>query len=401
MEKLEIFKLLLDKNNFNEYRHKLDKAIFPEILWDLVDALYEAHTYTTTDVTLRDVWNVYLTANPTLTTAKQNVVKDILAKINEVESITPEIASHVVAKAMIELKATTIAQKALEIAHGKHEDWSELQRLLDTDVVQDDISLVTTDLSDLNSDISRTYKWRFNLAQLNEFVGPIGPEVFAVLAGPVNSGKSLMAINFVFGPGGFAEQGAKCLYIGNEESLKRTMMRGACCYTGMTKDEIAKDTETAQEQFNHIKDNVYLIDDISMNFNKLNHIVNKLKPDIVVMDMLDKVSITGSFQRGDEKLARIYEQARELAKKHQCAVFGLSQTNAETFGKLVIGQNELANSRVDKAANADLVLTLGQLPSGAEEDNLFRQIYIAKSKLEGNDKKVNCRIIPKLSRLVA
>ncbi len=399
MEKIELFKLLLKKDNYINYRHKLDKEIFPEALQDLYESLEAAHAKTQLDISCRDVWYIHTIRNPTLTEANKNVIKDILGNIAKADEVDANIVEEVVNRALIELKATRIARAALEIAQGKSDDFVHLESLISQDVTKEDIALVTTDIAELSKDIQATYKWRFNLPRLDEAVGPIGPEVFAIFAGPVNSGKSLMGISFTFGPGGFAEQGAKCLYIGNEESLKRTMMRGISAYTGMTKDEIWNAPQEAQQRFNKIRENVYLIDDVTMNFNKLAYIMQKLQPDIVILDMLDKVRITGSFQRGDEKLAKIYEMAREYAKKYKCAVIGLSQTNGDTFGQLIIDQNQLAGSRVDKAANCDLMLTLGQLPSN-EENNNFRRIHVAKSKLEGNAAKIDCAIQPHLSRLV-
>jgi len=400
MEKIELFKLLLKKEYFKEYEGVLDEAIFPELLQDLYESLVLAQSKTNYDITCKDIWYTHCEMYPALTESKKNVIKELLAKVNDSEDLTPEIATSAIESALKEQKATRIANAALDIAHGRAEDFDEIQRILDKEEYTHDIELVSTDVEELIDDLSATYKWRFSLPELNERVGPIGPEVFTVLAGPVNSGKSLMGISFVFSPGGFADQGAKCLYIGNEESLKRTMVRGICCYTGMNRDEIAHEPEKAQEKFNEIRENIYVIDDVTMTFPQLVKTVEKMQPDIVVVDMLDKVSISGTFQRDDERLGKIYEQARELAKVNQCAVFGLSQTNAETFGKLTIEQHQMTGSRVHKAANADLVLTLGSHGVDADVDNNLRRIFVAKSKLKGNGARIECKIDPELSRLL-
>lgn len=399
-EKIEIFKLLLSKDYYNNFRHKLDPEIFPEALQDLYESLIECHATAKGDITARELYAMHQTRHKTLTDANKNVIIEIIRQINEVPIPDKDIAEVLITRALVELKATRIARAALQIAQGNNEDFSEIQRLIDDQSATSDIEEVTNNIEELLEDIQKTYKWEFNLPELNSKVGKIGPEVFAILAGPVNSGKSLMGINFVFGPGGFAEQGAMCLYIGNEESLKRTMLRGISCYTGLTRQELWDNMKQAQEQFNKIAANIKVIDDISMTFSKLEYLTKKYNPDIIVVDMLDKINVGGGWGKSHEKLALIAERAREHAKKFKCAVFGLSQTNGDTFGQLTIDQNQLAGSRVDKAANADLVLTLGQLPSSDEGGENFRRIFVAKSKLEGNGAKINCQIIPHLSRLV-
>jgi replicative DNA helicase len=399
-DKIDIFKLLLSKEYYNTFRHRLDPEIFPEALQDLYESLIEVHATAKGDVTARELYGIHTTRHKTLTDANKAVIIEIIRQINEVPVPDKDVAEVLISRALVELKATRIARAALAIAQGNTEDFSEIQRLIDDQCSNAEIEEVTNNLQDLLEDIQKTYKWSFNLPELNEKVGKVGPEVFAILAGPVNSGKSLMGINFVFGPDGFADQGAMCLYIGNEESLKRTMLRGISCYTGLTRQELLDNTASAQKQFDKVCKNIKVIDDISMTFSKLEFLTKRFKPDIIVIDMLDKINIGGGWGKSHEKLALIAERAREHAKKFKCTVFGLSQTNGDTFGQLTIDQNQLAGSRVDKAANADLVLTLGSLPSSEEGGENFRRIYVAKSKLEGNGAKINCQILPQLSRLI-
>lgn len=398
MEKTELFKLLLSKEQYANYRHRVVKEIFPEALHDLYESLEEAHKTTDADITCRDVWAIHQIRYPTLTDANKNVIKDILVKVNESQLLDADIQDSVVNRALVELKATKIAQASLEIAQGKKEDFYEIQRLLDDTSDKHDIEAVSTDAVSLTKEIEDSYRWEFNLPELHEKVGKIGPGLI-ILAGPVNSGKSAMGISFTFGPKGFAEQGARCVYVGNEENRKKLMLRGMSCYTGMTRPEIIADPQKAQAIYNAIKDNVIMVQDSITSFSKLEYIINQLKPDILVVDMLDKVKLvsTAKAERYME-LGDIYARAREAGDKYQCAIFGLSQTNGDTFGQLTIDQNQLAGSRVDKAANADLILTLGQL-SSSEEQNNFRRIFVAKTKSEGDKEKINCMIQPHLSRI--
>jgi archaellum biogenesis ATPase FlaH len=400
MEKLEIFKFLLKKEHYSNYRHKITKDIFPEMLHPLYESLEETHSQGSVDVSLRELWAVHLIRYPTLTESKKNVLKSLFSKIHETEELSTELAEFVIDKILTEYKATRIAQAALEIAHGKTDDFSIIQGILDDNSNHHDVEIVTSDVRQLTEEIEASYKWSINLPELENAIGKIGPGLI-ILAGPVNSGKSCMGLSFTYGPNGFAEQGARCVYVGNEENRKRMMLRAISCYTGMSRDEITENPEYAQKVFEKIKGNTMMVLNSVTAFSELTHITHKFKPDCLIVDMLDKVQSSTSY-RSDRhlQLGDIYARARDLADKYQCAIFGLSQTNGDSFGQLVIDQNQLAGSRVDKAANADLILTLGQLPS-SDENNNFRQIYVAKTKSTGDKAKVTCNLIPHLSRIVS
>lgn len=402
MDKAELFKALLRAEVYQEFKHKARKEIFPEQLWDLYEAMEVAHGTSSKDITCKELFAVYEVLNSTVTKSQRNVIIDIVKKINESESLQPDIVAFVLDKALTEVKANAIAQAALEISHGKSVDWEKIRSLLDEDVTKETIQLVSTDLRELFETKKNKFSIRFNIEPLHEATGCAGPGNFIVIAGPVNSGKSALGMHFEFGPGGFLEQNLRCLHVGNEDPMTDIMLRAASCNTGMTQEEMADNMDEALRRFEKVKHNCFPIDDYAMNFTKLSYIAKKLKPDVVVLDMLDKIHVTGDFKRGDEKLGRIYELAREFAKKHQCLVIGLSQTSAESFGKLYYSFDRLANSRVEKAANADKIFLLGSQTNEftGDADKNFRVINIAKSKDLGNGKTINCQIVPQLSRFI-
>jgi len=413
MERLDLFKMLTQKSFWETYNHKLTKELFPEELWDVYDALeatHMVHTENTTHVTLREVWAMYLKSNPNITEAKKAVIKDLFTQLGAIEFLSDSVAADVYVRSMVELKATKIAHAALNIANGSSDDWEKINTLLNDEYFdEEEVSYVSTNIKDLRDNLNSTYKWHFNLAGLDAVVGPIGPELFCVLAGPVNSGKTLMGISFVYGPGGFLEQGAKVLHIGNEENMDRTLLRGVSSYTGFTytggeDSELLdpKNEAKAQVMWDKISRNIYPINAVGMDFVKLSRITRQVKPDIILLDMLDKVHTKGKFNRSDEALGSIYEHARELGKLHKCAVLGVSQTSAESFGKLYYGFDKLAGSRVEKAANADLIFLLGKQMTefDGQGDSPHRVINIAKAKSTANGKIITCSIQPTLSRLV-
>ena len=111
-----------------------------------------------------------------------------------------------------------------------------------------------------------------------------------------------------------------------------------------------------------------------INFTTLN------KPDIVFIDQMDKVKIDGTYTRGDERLKEIYVMGRELAKRHNCLVWAVSQASYEAHEREVIDYSMLDNSRTGKAGEADLIIGIGR-ELGLENNTRF--LTVSKNKING------------------
>ena len=127
------------------------------------------------------------------------------------------------------------------------------------------------------------------------------------------------------------------------------------------------------------------------------------KPDIVVLDMGDKLANMQGHSRVDEALKANVIFARRIAKRHNCAIFYMSQLSAEAEGKIVLNQSMMEGSKTGKAAEADLMLLLAKNPplsDQMEEDNQ-RHINIVKNKLTGWHGIVHCEFDYRTSRYTA
>ena len=127
--------------------------------------------------------------------------------------------------------------------------------------------------------------------------------------------------------------------------------------------------------------------------------VAKEKPDIIVIDQLDKVHVPGNFARTDEKLRAIYMGAREVAKRRNCCLIAISQASADASGKLDITFDMMENSKTGKAAEADVVIGVG-FRNKLDIDQDVRSIAVSKNKITGWHGQIACKIIPQLSRYV-
>jgi replicative DNA helicase len=189
--------------------------------------------------------------------------------------------------------------------------------------------------------------------------------------------------------------------LGNEESTKRTKLRAIQSYTGLTRPEIEFDPVAAVARYSGIKDNLVMKDVQEWDIQKMESYIAKVNPDIVIVDQADKLAVAGNFNAGHERLRELYRRLRETAKKHDCALIGVSQASAEAENRTRLTMTMMEGSRVGKAAEADLIIGIGKLNSGEEDgpDN-SRFLTVMKNKLSGYHGTIPCMMEPEVSRYV-
>lgn len=211
-----------------------------------------------------------------------------------------------------------------------------------------------------------------------------GDHLFMVHNNIVTHNTSLHA-TLVAAPGGFAWQGAKVHVALNEEAARRVARRYLTSATGLTLDAIKDNTSYASTLYEPIKDKLHLFTANGWSINDLDRHLEKHKPDVIIVDMLDKIRSGQSFARKDQELREVYLQSRELAKMHECVFIGFSQLSADAEGITTLSQEMLEESKTGKAAEADLMVLVGKkrIAEGMSEDDPMRYINVAKNKING------------------
>lgn len=211
-----------------------------------------------------------------------------------------------------------------------------------------------------------------------------GDHLFMVHNNIVTHNTSLHA-TLVAAPGGFAWQGAKVHVALNEEAARRVARRYLTSATGLTLDVIKDNPTYASTLYEPIRDKLHLFTANGWSINDLDRHLEKHKPDILIVDMLDKLRSGQTFARRDQELREVYLQARELGKTHECVIMGFSQLSADAEGITTLSQEMLEESKTGKAAEADLMVLVGKkrIAEGMSEDDPMRYINIAKNKING------------------
>ena len=165
----------------------------------------------------------------------------------------------------------------------------------------------------------------------------------------------------------------------------------------MTRDEILENKSSAQIKWSGIKDNLFMFDIVDWSMDDIDAHCEKNKPDIVVIDQLDKINVTGTFARTDEKLRKIYTSVREIAKRRECAVIAISQASADADNRNSISFSQMENSKTGKAAEADLIIGIGR-NANSDTENRIRTLCVSKNKINGYHGEPSCTIRRSISR---
>jgi archaellum biogenesis ATPase FlaH len=403
----ELTQLLLNKEFYEANKHRINRRMFEDSDYEQIyKSILRAHEKSDSDVTLQDVSALYEIDNPSVPRAKKENVRILLRELANRPTLSPAVAEEVLQGAWRQDVGRDIMQLGNDILVGRTQDLAAVKKLVERtkDDFIPDLGIVpcTNDVYELMAMSSEEKRWEFNIRALREKIpGVMGGELLIIFARP-ETGKTAAHVSFCYGPSGFAEQGAKIATFVNEEPSKRTQWRVLSSFVGITKEEIQEDVKFTAQEFLPIKDNCNLFDAHETSIEKLDAFCEIHKPDIVVVDQLDKISINGSFSRTDERLREIYKQARDIAVRHNVAFIAVSQASADAMGKTRLDPSEMEGSKTGKFAEADIIIGIGKHDMSGidEEPDMTRHLTVGKNKVTGWHGTVICEIQPQLSRYV-
>lgn len=399
MEK-ELIKLLLKKDFYTKNKTKVSKELFTNGTGDLYETIRRAHEDSDANLSINEISSLHTDVyNPALTRASKENFINLIKDINSLTEPNETIANNILQSLYKRRLASRIAVLATEIYNGRDADFSEIQKILEEPVSDNDndYSYVTGDIDTLIESLKDNTKFKFNLAPLRDKVNGVGEGNLVIVFARPESGKTAFWVNLVAGIDGFASQGAKVCALINEEPAIRTQMRLINAYTGLTFDEVRADMPLAKEKWAEIRQNINILDTVDWDLEMVDDFVKKEKPDILVIDQLDKVNVKGNFARTDEKLRAIYTGAREIAKRNNCCVIAVSQASADGHGKFNLTFDMMEGSKTGKAAEADVIIGVGYNNSLEDNQNV-RSLAISKNKITGWHGLITCTIQPELSR---
>jgi len=399
-----LLKNLLRNDFYLENKAKLRSSLFDDTVKEVYDTLVTSHDKFEKDITTTELFTFWEATHPTATASWAAEIKDIIGSISVAEPLSDDISTDVIEHLWRQSVGLDIANLGILMSEGEVSAMDRLNALLDrvsAGYLPDNYGdACTDDIYELLACTSNDNRFKFNIETLSRKVYGIGRGEFGVIAAYSNVGKTALAVSLCAAPAGFCQQGAKVVYICNEEISKRTKLRAIGSYTGMTREEIEFDPASAIAKYSGIKDRLLFVDAQGWDVQMLEGYLAKEKPDICMIDMADKIELHGNFNSGHERLRELYYRLRECAKKFDCAVLGNSQCSAEAEGKTRITMSMMEGSKVGKAAESDIMLGIGRINSEEQDNDPARWITIMKNKISGYHGTVQCNLEAEVNRYV-
>ena len=397
----QMLKLLLGKKFYTQYKGQVSRNVFQGSFGSLFETIQKAHEKYDADISVDELYSLHTAIyNPALTRSAKEQFSELIEDIKETTEPSEAIAKDIVAILSDRNTAQKIAIESTEIFNGKPADFNIITKIIEEHkkgLPTEKLEAVTDDVNQLIKELDVTSKWKFNLIRLKENIGGVGPGNLMIAFARPETGKTAFWVSLVAGPNGFAEQGALVHAFINEEPAVRTQMRAISCFTGLNKEQIIEDKAKTHEEWKKIKDNIKMIDTVDWTIQDIDSHCEKYKPDIIVIDQLDKINVSGTYARTDEKLRAIYTNAREIAKRRDCVVIAISQASADAHNRDHISFDMMENSKTGKAAEADLIIGIGNRTSNDPTNNM-RVLNVSKNKITGWHGDPSCTLDKYISR---
>lgn len=250
--------------------------------------------------------------------------------------------------------------------------------------------------------------WR--LPCLNRHIKPLRAGDFIIVAARPDKGKTTFCsseltymaaqLDDVY-PG----ENRSILWFNNEGPGNKIIMRNFQSALGATTEELVKLSNTPASEANakyrtKVREDYALalggrpgalrVFDIHDMWNhEVEDIMKAHKPGVVLFDMVDNIKFGGETnnngQRTDQLLEAMYQWARLMGVKHDCAVLATSQISADGDGVSYPTLPQLKDSKTGKQGAADVIITLGALNDPVLENS--RYIGCTKNKKVRTGKK--------------
>ena len=398
----------MDRSFYDDHRGaKCPDKLFSKDVRKIKQAIDSAMTKYERTVTPDEIEALFLSNNPTMTTAQKQAYSALFFKIKKEAPMGSDVANEVLSKLFQQVIGEEIANLGFDYVNGDKASLEPLRNMLEQygddfipnlNVEWDDIELET-----LLSRADLEARWTFNVPTLTRKVEGVNAGHLIEIGARPNTGKPSFHASLIASPQGFAHQGANCIILCNEEGYHPVGARYLTAATGMTMKEIKDNPTKARDLYAPVKERIKIKDATGRDMAWVESICKTYKPDIVLLDMGDKFAKTAGFARTDEALKANAVHARMIAKQHECAIFYMSQLSADAEGKVLLNQSMMEGSRTGKAAEADLMILIAKNPpvDGQEEEDAQRHLNVVKNKLTGWHGVVHCELEYKTARYLS
>jgi replicative DNA helicase len=257
----------------------------------------------------------------------------------------------------------------------------------------------------------------YRLPCLNRHLKPLRAGDFVIVAARPDKGKTTFCASELTHMAAqldtlFPGENRSILWFNNEGPGKKIVMRNFQAALGATTEELVQLSNTpADPEWNAKHKREYttkvrqayaealggrpgalrIFDIHDMWNHEVEDIMKQYRPALVLFDMVDNIKFGGDTnnngQRTDQLLEAMYQWARLMGVKHDCAVMATSQISADGDGVGYPTLPQLKDSKTGKQGAADVIITIGAINDPVLENS--RYIGTTKNKLVRTGKKAS------------
>ena len=210
---LALVRSLMDKDFYDDHRGaRCPNRLFSKDVRKVKEMLDLAIDKYNRDVTPDEVEALFMSNNPSMTTAQKVAYGSMFAKIKKEESLGKDVAQDVLAKLFQQIIGEDIANLGFDYVNGTKASLEPLRNILEQygddftpnlNIEWDDIEIKTLlDKNDLEA------RWTFNIPSLCRKVEGINAGHLIEIGARPNTGKTSFHASLIASPNGFAHQGA-------------------------------------------------------------------------------------------------------------------------------------------------------------------------------------------------
>lgn len=225
---------------------------------------------------------------------------------------------------------------------------------------------------------------------------PRGSNNNFLVFGETETGKTAFAINMGYG---FAHQGLKVLYIGNEDADEKYSYRVLSRFSGLTKQEIMQDHDTAlRRAVDTGYNNFYFVGLAPGTLVDVRALLDEIEPDVLIVDQMRKILYPKS--KGEtEQITHVSSEIRNIGKERGIITVNVTQASNSAKNKLILHYDDVYMSNTSVPGDMDVMIGLGIDDNFRNNGQLM--VSLPKNKVSGNHTFFPVIINPFLSKITS
>jgi len=384
---IRLLRTLVERESYDEVRDIVKSTTFSEDLQDIAAAIIHLHGEFDQGVDM-DVVLQHIQTTEVYSTAKRGLMEELINKINAVEPVNDGVCRAFVFDLARKDSRMTALNELARVIEKNEESHEHVITTLSRVSLEDesDNEVVPTGLSDLRDFYATTGKYPFNVPILQTRIGGLSRGNLAIVFGRPEIGKSSFVASLV---AGYIKSGIRVEYYANEEPGLKIMLNIRRAVTGEDDAGIRAAILAKNDPTDWPTHAQYLtVRQIGeMQVDTILARAIKHKPEVIILDQVDKLQLMNKTESGHERLRMLYEKTRTLAKTADCLVVNVSQASIDAERRGVLPYSYLADSKTGKAGEADIIIGIGKHgelhPEDEDTHNQVVHLTVSKNKING------------------